>query len=80
MTDVLTPFRYCEYKETDVERDLIDCGTLAGAVIGGMSFCGRHETMIQAAMAGEVTLVRAADKGDTLGMPPGVDGRTKEGE
>lgn len=66
MANILTPFRYCEYKETDVDRDLIDCGTFAGELIGGMSFCGRHGTMIHAAIAADVTLVRAADVGDSI--------------
>lgn len=68
MVDILTPFRYCEYKELDAERDLVDCGTFAALVIGGMSMCARHGDIVHDALASDaVQLVRAAEKGDSLG-------------
>lgn len=62
---VLTPFRYCEYKELDAERELVDCGTFAAQLLGGMSMCERHAKMVTDALSG-ITLVRAADVGDSL--------------
>ncbi len=76
MAEILMPFRYCEYKETDVDRDLIDCGTLAGIVIAGMSFCDRHKQMIEKALETDVTLVRAGEAGD--GLQLGDDGNPKK--
>lgn len=67
--DILTPFRYCEYKEVDQDKDLIDCGIFAAHIIGGMSMCARHGKVVTDALASDgVTLVRAADKGDSLGQ------------
>ncbi len=67
--DILTPFRYCEYKELDAERELVDCGTFAAFVLGGMSMCERHGKMVTDALASDsVHLVRASDKGDSLGQ------------
>ncbi len=69
MTIVLTPFRYCEYKEVDAERELSDCGTFAGMILGGMPMCERHGKVVTDALESEtVKLVRAADKGDSLGQ------------
>lgn len=68
--DILTPFRYCEYKELDAERELVDCGTFAANILGGMSMCERHAKMVTDALVNH-TLVRAADKGDSLGQEVG---------
>ncbi len=68
--DVLTPFRYCEYKELDVEKDVIECVTLAGHIMAGMPMCERHAKIVEAGLV-DVTLVRAADKGDSLGQEIG---------
>lgn len=69
MTTILTPFRYCAYKELDAERELVDCGTFAGLVLGGMSVCERHGKVITDALGSDsVTLIRASDKGDSLGQ------------
>ncbi len=66
--DILTPFRYCEYKESDANRDLLDCGTFAAHVMAGMSMCEKHAKVVTDALGEQkVTLVRAADKGDSLG-------------
>lgn len=65
--DILTPFRYCEYKELDVERDVIVCVTLAGHLMAGMPMCEKHATEVQAGLAsGSHNLVRSADKGDSV--------------
>ncbi len=67
MPYLLTPFRYCEYKETDSNRELLDCGTLAGAKLGGMSFCNRHHLIMEQGLEeGKVTLVRDSDMSDTI--------------
>ncbi len=77
--DILTPFRYCEYKELDAERELVDCGTFAAHVIGGMSMCERHGKLVIDAIGAEnVNLVRAADKGDSLGQELKDFSSTKE--
>lgn len=67
--DVLTPFRYCDYKELDADRELVDCGTFASHVLGGMSMCQKHGKIVTDALAADtIKLVRAADKGDSLGQ------------
>lgn len=64
---ILTPFRYCGYKEVDADRELTDCGTFANVIFGGMPMCDRHEKTVRAALAGgDFELVRAPDQGDTL--------------
>lgn len=65
--DILTPFRYCQYKELDADRVVIECVTLAGHLMAGMPMCEKHAKLVEAGL-GEITLVRAADKGDGIGQ------------
>ncbi len=65
--DVITPFRYCEYRELDVEREVIECVTLAGSVIGGMSMCDKHAVIVNEGLS-SVNLVAASAKGDSIGQ------------
>ncbi len=66
---ILTPFRYCEYKELDLEKEVVECVTLASDVLAGMPMCEKHTGIVTAGLA-DVTLVRAADQGDSLGKTP----------
>lgn len=65
--DILTPFRYCEYKDLASDGDIQLCVTLAGHLMAGMPMCERHAKIVEAGL-GDVTLVRSADKGDSLGQ------------
>lgn len=66
--DILTPFRYCQFRELDAEREIVECVTLAGSLMAGMPMCERHAKSVAVSMeSSEITLVRAADKGDSLG-------------
>lgn len=58
---IFTPLVYCELKELDSNRDVIECVTFAGRNVAGMLFCDRHAKQVLTEMdSSEVELVRQA--------------------